>query len=427
MRRRIASALAGVGMLMLLGPGAAMANAGDVILPGSQSQVDYHAEAAPARPADLGATIIGGNIQITSDRGARGGLAGVCDPDPRFGTHPRPDDEGCTWDEPIGAGQDFISFGRHIAAQDAQPDASGNTGSGAGSPGDLSGDTDTSPDGAYVPVTTPTRESFNGRGGLDESGALFMERRPVLDDEDLNFRVTGTAIFNYLAPQGNADNRWRRLCGEGVVSQLSNNAPVTGPFAVGDRVPFVIQIWDADWKDPSDLDGGNQDYFIIDVFPQGTSFDVHSCRAVVPPDNPPDNPKPPPAPPSPLVAPNPAPVKATPAAAGAVKGVEVRRGSARIAAVRTCPITSPVALRVRGRQIRSVTFFVDGRRVATVTRASSAGLYTARVDPRRLRVGTHRVRARVRFRSGAGPARALSMSFRTCARPTQAVQPHFTG
>ena len=69
------------------------------------------------------------------------------------------------------------------------------------------------------------------------------------------------------------------------------------------------------------------------------------------------------------------PVKATPPApAGAVKGVEVRRGSARIAAVRACPITSPVTLRVRGRQIRRVTFFVDGRRVASVTRASSAGL-----------------------------------------------------
>jgi hypothetical protein len=192
-------------------------------------------------------------------------------------------------------------------------------------------------------------------------------------------------------------------------------------------VPFIIQVWDADWKEPSDLDGGNQDYFIIDVFPQGTSFDVHSCRAVVPPDNPPVNPpvNPPPAPP---VVPTPLPVKAAPPApAGAVKGVEVRRGSARIAAVRACPITSPVTLRVRGRQIRRVTFFVDGRRVAAVTRASSAGLYTARVDPRRLRVGVHRVRARVQFRSGAGAARTLNMSFRTCARPTQAVQPHFTG
>jgi hypothetical protein len=422
MRRRFAGALAGMGMILVLAPTGAMANAGDVILGGSQSQVDYHAEAAPAKPADGGATIIGGNIQITSDRGARGGLAGACDPDPRLGTHPRPD-EACPWEEPVGAGRDFISFGRHIAAQDAAPDTSGNTGTGSGGPGDLTGDTDTSPDGAFVPVTTPTRESFNGRGGLDQSGALFMENRPVLDDEDLNFRITGTRIFNYLAPQGNADNRWRRLCGEGVVSQFSENAPISGPFAAGDTVPFVVQVWDADWKDPSDLDGGNQDYFIIDVFPQGTSFDVYSCRAAQPQDNPVVEP---PVTPQPAVAPNRAPVKATPAAA-AVKGVTVRRGTARIAGIRTCPITRPVTLRVQGRQIRRVTYFVDGKRVATVTRADRAGRYLASVDPRRLRTGVHRVRARVEFRSGAGPARTLKMSFRTCARPVQAVQPHFTG
>jgi hypothetical protein len=86
-----------------------------------------------------------------------------------------------------------------------------------------------------------------------------------------------------------------------------------------------------------------------------------------------------------------------------------------------------VPLRVQGRQIRSVTYSVDGRRVATVTRADSVGRWTARVDPRRLRTGVHRVRARVQFRTGAGPARTLTMSFRTCARPAAQVQPQFTG
>ncbi len=120
MTGRFAGAVATAGMLMLLGPTAAMADLGrtDVILAGSQSAVDYHAEAAPAKPADGGTTIIGGNIQIASDRGSKDGVAGDCDPDPRFGTHPRPDDEGCTWDEPVGSGQDFIAFGRHIAQQD---------------------------------------------------------------------------------------------------------------------------------------------------------------------------------------------------------------------------------------------------------------------------------------------------------------------
>jgi hypothetical protein len=429
MTRRFAGAVATAGMLMLLGPTAAMADPGrtDVILGGSESAVDYHAEAAPAKPADGGATIIGGNIQIVSDRGARGGLAGACDPDPRFGTHPRPDDEGCTWDEPVGTGEDFIAFGRHIAQQDFTPDGSGDTGS-SGVSGDLSGDTDSSPDGAYVPVTTPTRESFNGRGGLDKDGSLFIENRPLLDDEDLNFRITGTSISNYLAPQGNPNNRWRRLCGEGYVSTLSNNGPNLGPFSDGDTVPFVVQIWDADWKDPSDLDGGNQDYFIIDVFPQGTQFDVHSCRAIVP-DNPPPPPPPPNNPPAPNPpappAPNPAPVAAQPA--GAVAGITVRRGTARIAGVSTCSRTVPVPLRVSGRQIRRVTFFVDGRRVATVTRADRAGRFVTTVNPRRLRAGVHRVRARVQFRSGAGPSRTLNMSFRSCTVAVRQVAPQFTG
>jgi hypothetical protein len=106
MKRLYAGALATIGMLLVLGPAAALSDGRtDVILAGSQDSVDYHAEAAPARPADGGATIIGGNIHIVSDRGVRGGTAGACDPDPRFGTHPRPDDQGCTWDEPVGAGR----------------------------------------------------------------------------------------------------------------------------------------------------------------------------------------------------------------------------------------------------------------------------------------------------------------------------------
>jgi hypothetical protein len=416
--------LAAVGLLVFLGAAVALAAAprGDVILGGSQSSVDYHAEAAPAKPADGGATIIGGNIQIASDRGARGGLAGDCDPDPRFGDHPRPDDQGCSWDEPVGAGEDFISFGRHIGVQDLAPDESGDTAS-SGVSGNTTGDTDSSPDGAFTPQDTPTRESFNGRGGLDKDGNLFIEDRPVLDDEDQNFRIRATDIFNYLAPQGNANNRWRRLCGAGVVSTFKNNDSNHGPFADGDVVPFVVQIWDADWKDPSDLDGGNQDYFIVDVFPKDTKFDVRSCRAAIPNEPPPPPPvAPPPPPPGPIVTPVAAP---TPAPASAVKGVRVVRGTARIAAAKTCPVR-PFNLRVQGRRIRSVTFFVDGKRLGTVTRGVS-GRYTARLDPRRLKAGVHRVRARVRFVAGAGRARNLSMSFRVCARPAAQVQPKFTG
>jgi hypothetical protein len=421
MKRLIAAAVATAGLVVCLGPGAALAQTArtDVILDGSENQVDYHAEAAPARPADGGTTIIGGNIQIVSERGARGGAAGECDPDPRFGSHPRPEDDGCEWYEPQGEGEDFISFGRHI--QNDVPDESGA----------LPDDTDTSPNGSFTPVATPTRESFNGRGGLDRDGMLFMDDRPVLDDEDLNFRLRGTKTFAYLAPEGYADNRWRRLCGEGVVEELSNNYPMTEPFAIGQYRPFVVQIWDADWKDPSDAEGGNQDYFIIDVYPEGTTFDVKSCKPKKnpPPDNPPPNNPPPVKPPVIPAAPPIAPPAATPPApqrAVAAAVARSRRGTASINAARACPVRA-VPVRVRGRLIRRVTFFVDGRRVRTLTRADAAGRWQIRVDPRRMRTGTHRVRAQVRFRSGAGPSRNLRMSFRVCARPVQRVQPQFTG
>jgi hypothetical protein len=401
---------------MLLGPAAALSDAGDVILDGSKIEVDYHAEAAAARPAAGGATIIGGNIQITSDRGARGGLAGACDPDPRFGTHPRPENEGCTWDEPAGTGQDFISFGRQIQ-NDLPKDA-----------GELPNDTDTSPNGVFLPVATPTRERFNGRGGLDANGARFIEDRYVIEDEDLNFRILSTEIFNYLSPEGNAANRWRRLCGAGVVETFDNNLPTADPFVAGETRAFVIQIWDADFKDPSDADGGNQDYYIVDVFKPGTTFDVATCQPVQnpPPNNPPPN-KPPnnPGPGSQPPASSPAP--AAPAPAGAVEAARaVAPGRARIAGARTCPVRA-FNVRVTGRSIRRVTFSVDGRRVGTVTRPDRLGRWQVRINPRRLRVGTHRVVARVEFIRGAGRARTLRTSFRTCARPAAQSAPSFTG
>src|SRR4051795_7152788 len=267
-------------------------------------------------------------------------------PDPRFGTHPRPpEDPGCTWAEPAGPGQDFISFGRQIQ-NDLPTEA-----------GELANDTDTSPDGAFVPVSTPTRERFNGRGGLDKAGARFIEDRYVLDDEDLNFRIRSTDIFNYLSPQGNANNRWRRLCGAGVVETFDNNAPIADPFVAGETRPFVIQIWDADFKDPSDADGGNQDYYIVDVFKPGTTFDVGTCQPVR------NNNNPPPPPPRPRCVtacdsptpPGPSPT-ATPAAGVEAAGA-VSRGRARIAGARTCPVRA-FSVRVTGRSIRRVTFSV---------------------------------------------------------------------
>jgi hypothetical protein len=416
MRRFVGAAVVTTGLVLGLAPAAQSQSARtDVILGGSKDFVDYHAEAAPATPAAGGSTIIAGNIHIRTNRAEDDGVAGACDPDPRMGTHPRPEDppDRCGWAEPEGDGEDFIDFGRTI-----QDNFDPNNNS------DSLSDTDTSPNNAFLPVSTPTRERFNGRGGLDEDGLMFMEDRPVLDDEDLNFRIVGTRTFAYQAPRGLAENRWRRLCGEGTVEALSNNAGVTGPIQPGQTRQFVIQIWDADFQNPSDEDGGNQDYFIIDVLKPGTPLDELSCQ-IRQPDNP-DNPKDPDKPVNPVSTPTSTPTPVTPAAGVGAVVVQRRRGTAQIAGVRACPTTS-VPLRVRGRLIRRVTFFVDGRRVGAATRANAAGQFQVRVDPRRMRAGTHRVRAVVQFRSGAGPSRTLRMSFRVCARPARQVQPNFTG
>ena len=81
---------------------------------------------------------------------------------------------------------------------------------------------------------------------------------------------------------------------------------------------------------------------------------------------------------------------------------------------------------VNGRQIRRVTFFVDGRRVAVRRARNGQRRFTARVTPGRLSVGVHRVTARVVFRSASRTRpRTLVLSFQRCAQ--QAPSPRFTG
>jgi hypothetical protein len=80
--------------------------------------------------------------------------------------------------------------------------------------------------------------------------------------------------------------------------------------------------------------------------------------------------------------------------------------------------------RVRGRRIARVRFYVDGRLVKTID--DRRRVYTAKIRPRGLGLGLHRVTARVRFVAAARtPARTLRLTFRRCARQT--VAPRFTG
>jgi hypothetical protein len=100
-----------------------------------------------------------------------------------------------------------------------------------------------------------------------------------------------------------------------------------------------------------------------------------------------------------------------------------------------CP-TQVFFARVTGRAISRVTFTVDGRRVATLSRPDSRGVWKMRVNPDRYSVGRHRIVARVTFGGSAAKAmslrqanervvKVLTITFSRCAR--KASRPKFTG
>jgi len=105
----------------------------------------------------------------------------------------------------------------------------------------------------------------------------------------------------------------------------------------------------------------------------------------------------------------------------------VVRGTARIPALDRGCRRRPFTASVRGRSIRRVRFFVDGRRLPGVRRR--AGRFYVRVDPRALRPGRHRLRSRVSFVSASQTrGRTIRTAFTVCARRAdRRAAPRFTG
>jgi plastocyanin len=125
------------------------------------------------------------------------------------------------------------------------------------------------------------------------------------------------------------------------------------------------------------------------------------------------------------------PEKSTPVAGQQVLAAQqerprqVRRGTARLRGPSGC-VYRTFNANVTGRQIRRVTFFVDGRRVAIRRARNGQRTFRARVTPGRLSLGVHRVTARVVFRTASRTRpRTLVLSFQHCAQ--QAPSPRFTG
>jgi hypothetical protein len=121
----------------------------------------------------------------------------------------------------------------------------------------------------------------------------------------------------------------------------------------------------------------------------------------------------------------PAPACTTPPGPAPAGGVLCAKGTAAIRGRTGCE-GNPFKVVVSGRQIQSVTFAMDGKVIRRLTKPNSASAYSLPVNPRKLRVGIHRVVARTIFRKQSGTkARTLRVTFSKCAR--SARSPAFTG
>jgi hypothetical protein len=100
-----------------------------------------------------------------------------------------------------------------------------------------------------------------------------------------------------------------------------------------------------------------------------------------------------------------------------------RAGTARLTGLAGC-VKSARTAKVTGRNLRTVVFKVDGKKVRTVKASRNGTRANAKVAVARLKTGTHKVTARVTFTDGT-KARTLTLRFSTC-KPA-AASPQFTG
>jgi hypothetical protein len=90
--------------------------------------------------------------------------------------------------------------------------------------------------------------------------------------------------------------------------------------------------------------------------------------------------------------------------APALAGEDDDDASATLRASQGCVSGEHASAVVSGDSIDTVTFFLDGNHVKTVTRPNDEGRFALRVNCEHLRMGAHRARAVVRFEEGSSPA-----------------------
>ena len=101
-------------------------------------------------------------------------------------------------------------------------------------------------------------------------------------------------------------------------------------------------------------------------------------------------------------------------------------GRARLTGTVGCASAKYSRAIVTGSNIKQVTFYVNGKKVKTLTKPNSGKNYQLRYRTSSLKYGTYKVRATVQFVTGATPrSRNLNLQFNRC-RP-RVIKPKFTG
>jgi hypothetical protein len=102
------------------------------------------------------------------------------------------------------------------------------------------------------------------------------------------------------------------------------------------------------------------------------------------------------------------------------------RGTARLRGTVGCATAQYANAYITGSQIRRVTFYVNGKKVKTVSKPDAVRRYLLRYTVKPLKIGSYKVRARVEFTPASRTsAKTFNLQFSRCA--PRGVLPTFTG
>jgi hypothetical protein len=87
-------------------------------------------------------------------------------------------------------------------------------------------------------------------------------------------------------------------------------------------------------------------------------------------------------------------------------------------------VTQATVIYVKGLEIKSATFYLDGRKLKTVIRADRHGRFGIKIKPPKVGSGVHRVKVRVVFKTGSQTkSKTMQVPVIRCPVP----HPKFTG